>query len=120
MSARILIVDDMEFNLELTARLLKLHGFNTIFANNGKQAVQITEEELPDIVLLDIGLPDIDGWDVIDTLKDIESTKNIPIIALTAHDTIAHKNRAKSSGCAGFLTKPIEIETLLSEINKSI
>jgi len=120
MSATILVVDDMDFNRELTARLLKIHDYGILFAINGKEAIEKSRNELPDIILMDIGLPDIDGWQVTKILKSDDSTRNIPIIALTAHDTQAYRDKAEETGCDGFISKPIDIKLLIEQIKKTL
>lgn len=120
MSTKVLIVDDVELNRELTARLLAIHGYNIVFANDGNQAITVSQAELPDVILMDIALPDIDGWQVTKILKSSLETKHIPVIALTAHDALDYRIKTEEAGCAGFVTKPIEMNVLLKEIQKSL
>lgn len=120
MPARILIVDDMEFNRELTARMLSIHGYEIIFAHNGRDAIDVAKQQLPDLILMDIGLPDIDGWKVTEVLKNTKTTMAIPIIALSAHDSADYKEKSKFNGCAGYITKPVDFDILLEQITTSI
>jgi len=120
MPVKVLIVDDVELNRELTARLLAIHGYEIIFANDGNQAISVSQTELPDVILMDIALPDIDGWQVTEILKSSLETRHIPVIALTAHDAHDYRIRTEEAGCAGYVTKPIEMAVLLKEIQKSL
>ncbi|MBI1425446.1 MAG: response regulator [Gammaproteobacteria bacterium] len=117
MKKRVLIVDDMQMNRELTARLLKIHGYETLSAKDGHQAIQMSIDELPDIILMDIGLPVMDGWEATRIIKQTEATRNIPIIALSANVLEEYIQMAGEAGCDAYESKPINIESLIKTID---
>jgi two-component system cell cycle response regulator DivK len=116
MKKRILIVDDMQTNRELTSRLLKIYGFDTLSAEDGQQAIDISQTELPDIILMDIGLPVMDGWEATRIIKQTEATRNIPIIALSANTMEEHIQMSDDAGCDAYESKPININSLVTKI----
>ena len=116
MKKRVLIVDDMQTNRELTSRLLKIHGYETISAEDGQQAIDISVNELPDIILMDIGLPVMDGWEATRIIKGTEATRNIPIIALSANAMEEHIQKSGDAGCDAYESKPINIDSLVKKI----
>jgi two-component system cell cycle response regulator DivK len=120
MKIKILIVDDAETNRELTARLLQIHGYEILFAEDGLQALALTQKEQPDIVLMDIGLPMMDGWEATKIIKSTESTKHIPVIALSAHAMEETEQKALDAGCDAYVSKPLDLSILLEAINSSI
>ena len=114
---RILLVEDNEMNRDMLSRRLIRNGFDVLMAVNGQQGVDMTRSERPDLVLMDMSLPVMDGWEATRTLKADESTKAIPVIALTAHAMESDRAQAMQAGCDDFDTKPIELPRLLGKIN---
>lgn len=113
---KILLVEDNEFNRDMLSRRLIKQGFDVVTAENGKQALEMTLSEKPDLILLDLSLPFLTGWEVAKKLKELEETKHIPIIALTAYAMDKDKELALKAGCNDFETKPIEFPRLLEKI----
>ncbi len=114
----ILLVEDNEMNRDMLTRRLKRRGYTVICAQDGHEAIRLAREEKPHLILMDIGLPVMDGWQAIRHLKASPETSAIPIIALTAHAMAEDHARALSEGCRGFITKPIEFEQLVEAINR--
>ena len=116
----ILIVDDEEDTLNLLRDRLKEEGFQTIEANNGKDAIEKATHSAPDLILLDIMMPEITGWDVMESLRRKEGTASIPVVVLSAASSEADRQRGYSMGISNYLTKPFEMKELISEIKKAI
>jgi signal transduction histidine kinase/DNA-binding response OmpR family regulator len=116
----ILIVDDEEDTLHLLRDRLKEEGFQTIEANNGKEAIEKATQSAPDLILLDIMMPELTGWDVMESLRRKEGTASIPVVVLSAASSEADRQRGYSMGISNYLTKPFEIKDLISEIKKVI
>ncbi len=114
----ILLVEDNEMNRDMLTRRLVRRGYAVICAEDGREALRKAREEQPHLILMDIGLPVMDGWQAIRHLKASPETAAIPVIALTAHALAEDHARALSEGCAGFITKPIEFEQLLEAIGR--
>lgn len=114
--AKILIVEDDKANCVMIARHLQLRGYQVSTASNGLDAIKQAQNELPDLVLMDMGLPVIDGWQATRRLKDTEKTRNIPIIALTAFAMLEDQERSRAVGCDDYETKPIEFPRLFNKI----
>lgn len=114
--AKILLVEDNEMNRDMLSRRLKRRGYDVIMAFDGSQGVSMTIEEHPDIVLMDMSLPVMDGWEATKTLKANPQTNSIPIIALTAHAMAGDREKALQAGCDDYDTKPIELKRLISKI----
>jgi len=113
---RILLVEDNELNRDMLTRRLIRRGFSIECATDGESAVRLARDQRPDLILMDIGLPVIDGWEAIRQLKSFPETQEIPIITLTAHAFSEDQQRSEASGCAGFVTKPIDLQRLLDTI----
>jgi CheY-like chemotaxis protein len=111
-----MIVDDMEGNRVLLAAQLKRHGFETTIAAGGKEAIRQVESELPDLVLMDMNMPELDGWEATRQLRAQGNT--IPIVALTAHAWEGDRERAIEAGCSDYHTKPVNVEILLKLIEQ--
>ncbi len=103
----ILIVEDSAMNRKLVTTILQPHGYNLLIAVDGEQAIEIATRELPDLILMDMQLPKISGYDAAQALKSQPETANIPIVALTAHAMENERERAMASCCDGYITKPI-------------
>ena len=112
----ILLVEDNELNRDMLSRRLSRKGFDVQFAFDGQEAVEKSKALMPDLVLMDIGLPVIDGYDATRAIKSDEVTKSIPVIALTAHAMAEDRKRCLDAGCDDFDTKPIDLSRLLEKI----
>jgi two-component system cell cycle response regulator DivK len=115
---RILLVEDNELNRNMMVRLLNRAGLEVITAGNGQQALDIMHAEQPSVVLMDMNLPVLDGWAASRRAKEDESIRDIPIIALTAHATEAHRVYAMEAGCDDYATKPVDFPGLLTKIRE--
>ena len=115
--ARILLVEDNEDNRDMLSRRLIRREYEVIMAFDGEQGIEIARQEKPDLILMDMSLPGIDGWEATRRLRDDPQTKSIPIIALTAHAMSSDRQRALDAGCDDYDTKPVEIARLLEKIS---
>lgn len=115
--ARILIVEDNEMNRDMLSRRLEKRGFEVFVAEDGQAGVEQTKALMPDLVLMDMSLPVIDGWEATRALRADAATAAVPIIALTAHAMPGDKEKAIEAGCNDYDTKPIELSRLLDKIN---
>lgn len=113
---KILLVEDNEMNRDVMFRLLSRRGYQVVFAEDGEAAVAQAVAERPDLVLMDISLPKVDGYEATKRLRVTEAGKAIPIIALTAHAMTSDREKAFEAGCTDFETKPVEFPRLLSKI----
>ena len=118
MSKRILIVEDNDLNLKLFRDLLTAHGYETIETREGIEAIALTRSERPDLILMDIQLPEISGLDVTRQLKAEESLRSIPIIAVTAFAMKDDEEKILSAGCQAYISKPISIVPFLNTVRK--
>jgi two-component system, cell cycle response regulator DivK len=109
---KILLVEDNEMNRDMLSRRLQRRGYSVINAYNGEQGCAMARAESPDLILMDIGLPDMDGWEVTRSLKSYEETRHIPIIALTAHALVTDRQKAFEVGCDDYDTKPVDFGRL--------
>ncbi|SHI38120.1 Response regulator receiver domain-containing protein [Shimia gijangensis] len=117
---KILLVEDNEMNRDMLSRRLMKKGFDVVMAFDGQQGVNMALSETPDIILLDMSLPVMDGWDAAGVLKGQDATKAIPIIALTAHAMAGDKEKALEAGCNDYDTKPVDFKRLLSKIHEFV
>jgi two-component system, cell cycle response regulator DivK len=115
---RILIVEDNEMNRDVLSRRLRRQGFEVLIATAGLAGLRLAHEARPDLVLMDLGMPDIDGWECTKRLKADVVTAAIPIIALTAHAMTGDRQKALDAGCDDFDTKPIDFPGLLDKMNR--
>ena len=113
---RILLVDDEAANRDMLSRRLHRQGFEVLLATDGLQAVEVATNAQPDLVLMDISLPKIDGWEATRRLKGAAVTAAIPVIALTAHAMVADRQKCLDAGCNEFETKPIDLKRLLEKM----
>jgi CheY-like chemotaxis protein len=113
----ILLVEDNEMNRDMLSRRLKKKGFEVAMAFDGKQGVEMAQAQAPDLILLDMSLPVMDGWEAAGVLKSDARTQAIPIIALTAHAMAGDKEKAMDAGCDDYDTKPINFKRLLGKIS---
>jgi two-component system, cell cycle response regulator DivK len=114
---KILLVEDNEMNRDMLTRRLERHGFTVCSAVDGPQGVAMAESETPDLILMDVALGAMDGWEATTLIKARASTAHIPIIALTAHALNSDRDRSIEVGCADFDTKPVDLPRLLGKIN---
>ena len=114
----ILVVEDNPLNMELVSDILEAQGYEVRQAINGKEAVQEVETHLPDLILMDIQLPGLDGLTVTGIIKDNPETAHVPIIALTAHAMRGDEEKAREAGCDGYISKPIDTRLLPQTIRQ--
>jgi CheY-like chemotaxis protein len=114
--AHILLVEDNEMNRDMLLRRLERRGYQVTIATDGQQAIDLVASEKPDLVLMDMSLPVIDGWEATRRLKASEATRPIPIIALTAHAMAEDERKAREVGCEDYDTKPVDLQRLLEKI----
>lgn len=115
---KILIVEDNEMNRDMLSRRLERRGFSVVMAVDGRQGVDMARSEKPDLVLMDMSLPVMDGWTATQTIKADAELAKIPVIALTAHAMEGDREKALAAGCDDYDTKPIELPRLLEKIGK--
>lgn len=115
---RILIVEDNEMNRDVLSRRLTRHGFEVLQATDGLIGLTVAQAEQPDLILMDLAMPEIDGWECARLLKSQDSTRAIPIIALSAHAMLGERQRALDAGCDEFDTKPLDFAGLLSKMER--
>ncbi|MET3293218.1 UNVERIFIED_CONTAM: CheY-like chemotaxis protein [Brevibacillus sp. OAP136] len=113
---KILLVEDNEMNRDMLSRRLMRKGYHVIMAVDGQEGIDLARTEAPDLILMDMSLPVVDGWDATRRLKEAEETRHIPIIALTAHAMASDRERAIQAGCDDFDTKPVEWARLLEKM----
>lgn len=114
--AKILLVEDNEMNRDMLSRRLERKGHQVVIAVDGQQAIDFAAAEPPDLILMDMSLPVVDGWEATRRLKAGDATKQIPIIALTAHAMAEDERKAREVGCNDYDTKPIELPRLLAKM----
>ena len=116
MPKTVLIVEDNELNMKLFHDLLEAHGYDTIETRNGVEALDLAREHRPDLILMDIQLPEVSGLDVTKWLKEDERTRAIPVIAVTAFAMKGDEERIRSGGCEAYLSKPISVAKFLETV----
>lgn len=104
---KILVVEDNQMNLELASDLLEAHGYRVVPAKGGREALEVAQREQPDLILMDLQLPEMDGLEATRLLKQGESTKHIIVVALTAHAMLGDEEKTREAGCSGYIPKPI-------------
>lgn len=117
---KILLVEDNEMNRDMLSRRLERRGYIVVMAIDGAEGVAMAESEKPDLILMDMSLPVLDGWEATRRLKSQPSTASIPIIALTAHAMASDEEQARDAGCDDFDTKPIELPRLLEKMGSQL
>jgi two-component system cell cycle response regulator DivK len=118
--ALVLVVEDYQDAREMYAAYLQFSGYEVAEATNGIEAIEKTLELMPDIILMDLALPKMDGWEATRRLKSDERTKHIPIVALTGHALPGHSDGARQAGCDSFVTKPCLPDALVAEIQRML
>ena len=116
--AKILLVEDNEMNRDMLSRRLTKRGFEVIVAVDGQQGIDMARQEKPDIILMDMSLPVVDGWGAARVLKSEAATRGIPLVALTAHAMAGDREKAMEAGCDEYDTKPIDMQRLLEKIGR--
>lgn len=118
--AKILLVEDNEMNRDMLSRRLVRSGYEVVIAVHGEEGVALARTTSPDLVLMDMSLPVLDGWEATRRLKADPATREIPVISLTAHAMAGDREKAREAGCDDFDTKPVEYTRLLSKIERLI
>ena len=113
---RILLVEDNELNRDMLSRRLEHRGYEVVMAADGVEGIEMARRELPDIILMDLSLPEIDGWQATQVLKSGEATRAIPVVALTAHAMVGDLEKALAAGCDAYAVKPVDLPHLLEII----
>jgi two-component system cell cycle response regulator DivK len=114
---KVLVVEDVDLNRELVVQLLE-ESYQVIEAVNGQEGLDVAEQERPDLILMDLSLPVVDGWEAARRLKAHDELKSIPIIALTAHAMVGDEEKALAAGCDDYLVKPIDEKKLYAKLAK--
>jgi two-component system cell cycle response regulator DivK len=116
--AKILLVEDNEMNWDMLSRRLRRRGYEVVVATDGRQGVDLASTEAPDLILMDMGLPILDGWEATRQIKQTTEIQTIPIIALTSHAMKGDREKALSAGCDDYDVKPIDFPRLLEKIQQ--
>ena len=114
--AKILLVEDNEMNRDMLSRRLERRGYQVVMAGDGQQGVEMAQTEVPDLILMDMSLPGIDGWEAARRIKQSPDTRGIPVIALTSHAMAGDREQALASGCDDYDTKPVDLPRLLEKM----
>jgi two-component system, cell cycle response regulator DivK len=114
--SKILLVEDNEMNRDMLSRRLVKRGYDVVIAIDGQEGVAKAQSESPDLILMDMSLPVVDGWEATRRIKSDPVTRAIPVIALTAHAMAGDEEKARAAGCDDFDTKPVELPRLLSKL----
>ena len=117
---KILLVEDNELNRDMLSRRLGRRGYEVVIAIDGQEGIDLAESTLPDVILMDMSLPVIDGWEATRRIKAAPSTENIPVIALTAHAMAGDRDQALEAGCDDYDIKPLELDRLLGKISEQL
>ncbi len=120
MSHSILVIDDNELNLKLAEKILTLSGYQVLVANRGEQGIDVALAHRPDLILLDIRLPDIDGLEVLRRLRSFPETRKISVLAMTAQAMPEEVDRFVAAGCDGYVQKPISITSFRAEVQRHL
>jgi two-component system, cell cycle response regulator DivK len=115
---RILLIEDNEMNRDMLARRLARRGYEVLTAVDGAEGVRLAHDERPELILMDMSLPVLDGWEATRRLKSDAATASVPIIALTAHAMSSDEAQARAAGCDDFDTKPVDLSRLLTKIER--
>ncbi len=117
---KILLVEDNEMNRDMLSRRLLRKGYEVVVAVDGQEGIDMASSESPDLILFDMSLPVVDGWEAAERLKNCPDTRGIPIIALTAHAMAGDREKALEAGCNEYDTKPVELPRLLEKIQSML
>src|SRR6202166_4637972 len=116
--AKVLLIEDNEMNRDMLSRRLIRRGFQVVFAMDGQQGVDLAKSARPDIILMDMSLPVIDGWEATRRVKADDATKSVPVIGLTAHAMSGDREKAMEAGCDDYDTKPVELDRLIGKMER--
>jgi len=116
--AKVLLVEDNEMNRDMLSRRLARRGFEVVSAVDGQQGVDLARSEKPDIILMDMSLPVMDGWEATRRVKSDNETRNVPVIGLTAHAMTGDREKALEAGCDDYDTKPVDFDRLMGKIER--
>jgi CheY-like chemotaxis protein len=116
--AKVLLVEDNEMNRDMLSRRLVRRGYEVVFAVDGQQGVDMARSESPDIILMDMSLPVLDGWEATRRVKSDQATRSVPVIGLTAHAMSGDREKAIEAGCDDYDTKPVELDRLIEKIER--
>ena len=116
--AKVLLVEDNKMNRDMLSRRLIRRGFEVVFAVDGKQGVDLARSEKPDIILMDMSLPVMDGWEATRCVKADAATRSVPVIGLTAHAMSGDREKAIEAGCDDYDTKPVELDRLIGKMER--
>jgi two-component system cell cycle response regulator DivK len=116
--AKVLLVEDNEMNRDILSRRLSRRGYVVVFAMDGQQGIEMADSEKPDIVLMDMSLPVMDGWEATRRIKSDDAMRNLPVIGLTAHAMSGDREKALEAGCDDYDTKPVELDRLIEKIER--
>jgi len=116
--AKILLVEDNDVNRDMMVRRLQRRGYQIVSAVDGQQGVDLAHSEKPDLILMDMSLPVLDGWEATKRIKADPETRDIPVIGLTAHAMVGDREQALNAGCDDYATKPVEFDKLVALINR--
>jgi len=117
---KVLLVEDNEMNRDMLSRRLIRRGYQVVFATDGQQGIDLARSERPDVILMDMSLPGIDGWQATRRLKADDATRSVPVIGLTAHAMSGDREKAIEAGCDDYDTKPVELDRLIGKIERLI
>jgi CheY-like chemotaxis protein len=115
---KVLLVEDNEMNRDMLSRRLIRRGYQVVFATDGQQGIDLARSERPDVILMDMSLPGIDGWQATRRLKADDATRSVPVIGLTAHAMSGDREKAIEAGCDDYDTKPVELDRLIGKIER--
>ena len=115
---KVLLIEDNDMNRDMLSRRLIRRGFQVVFAMDGQHGIDLARSERPDIILMDMSLPVIDGWEATRRLKADDATRSIPVIGLTAHAMSGDREKAIEAGCDDYDTKPVELDRLIGKIER--
>ena len=118
MAKKVLLVEDNEINRDMLSRRLIRRGYAVVFAVDGQQGVDMAKSEQPDIILMDMSLPVIDGWEATRRVKADDATRGTPVIGLTAHAMAGDREKALAAGCDEYDTKPVELDRLIEKMER--
>ena len=116
----VLVVEDNELNMRLFCDLLDAFGFGTLQCRDGARAVELTRQNKPDLIIMDIQLPEVSGLDITRWIKDDETIRHIPVLAVTAFAMRADEQRVREAGCEGYLSKPIQMRSFLATVEELV
>ena len=120
MALKILVVEDNEMNRDMLSRRLTRNGYAVVVARDGEEGLAIARAEAPDLIIMDLSLPRVDGWEATRRLKADENTSAIPVIALTAHAMRTDRDKAIAAGCDDFDTKPVDFVRLIGKVRRAV